>query len=137
MLHKGLVVHLTTDAVVGPLVLGPINRVFPMVIPQAKRGGAPTVPAVVYDLRAVARLVTYCGTSGLVQSTVTIDCYAVDYDTAKELAAAVRRSLIDFKGLLGGLVDVRYVSLQSEFDVQDIEPGLFRVSQSWLFWHTE
>lgn len=112
-------------------------RVFPQVIPQKVPGGAWQVPAVTYERRAVARSVTYCGTIGLVRTTMSLDCYALTYDDAHELASAVRSALIDYKGTLGGIVDVRHASLETEFDVQDFEPGLYRVSQSWNFWHVE
>lgn len=118
------------------------GRIHPLVIPQKKPGAKLQVPALVYTVTACDRQVTYCGTSGLVRTTMRLDCYASKYGEARELAAAVRSCLLDFSGMLGSSdpdveVDVRHASLETEFDVQDFEPGLYRVSQSWNFWHTE
>lgn len=113
------------------------DRVFPLVIPQKQPGGAAQVPCLVYQAANVERQVTYCGTSRLVLARMVLDLYATGYDEVKLLAEAVRRALQDFEGLLGGIVDVRSATLESELELQDIEPGLFRVTQSWDFWHVE
>lgn len=113
------------------------DRVFPMVIPQKIPGGAPQMPCVVYQNQSVERQQTYCETSKLVLARMALDIYATTYDEAKLLADAVRRVLQDFEGLLGGIVDVRNAALESELELQDIEPGLFRVTQSWAFWYVE
>lgn len=136
-LGSALRVELAGHTATATFLAGTPDRVFPQVIPQKVPGGAAQIPAVVYERRVVQRQVTYCGTSGLVRTTVSLDCYAASYDEAQDLAAAVRGALIDYSGLLGGIVDVRAASLDTEFDVQDFEPGLYRVSQSWTFWHTE
>lgn len=140
MLHRGLVAELIVNTNTSGYLAGDspgYHRVFPLVIPQKIKGGSAQMPCVVYDVRSVERQVTYCGTSGLVRSVMNIDCYALSYDESKELAQAVRDALLDYRGLLGGIVDVRAASLETEFDIQDIEPGLYRVSQSWVFWHAE
>ena len=116
---------------------GAPDRVYPLVIPQKKPQGFSQIPAVVYARNSVERQLLYCGTSGLVRTRVSLDCYDDTYAGAQELAAAVRETLQDFQGLLGAIVDVRNASLETEIDLQDIEPGLYRVSQSWAFWHVE
>lgn len=113
-----------------------LDRVYPLVIPQ-KKPGVKQLPGVVYTRTAWAAGVSYCGTDELVMTTLRIDCYDVTYDGADELARAVRGALMDFRGNLGGTVEVRTANLETEFDVQDFEPGLFRVTQSWNFWHVE
>ena len=85
----------------------------------------------------VSRQTTYCGKNPVVRTTMRLDIYSKEYNEAKEVAAAVRELLSDFSGLLGGIVDTRTATLENEFDVQDFEPGLYRVSQSWSFWHVE
>jgi len=140
MLHIGLEEELATSTVTAAYLAGTggaPNRIYPLVIPQKVPRGAQVTPCVVYETRNVDRQVTYCGVSGLVMTTMTIDCYADNYNTSKEVAQAVRECLSDFRGMLGGTVDVRHASLQTEFDVQDFEPGLYRVSQSWAIWHVE
>lgn len=137
MLHEGLVAELSTSTVTATYLDGDPVRVYPIVIPQKKPRGPAQTPCVVYETRDVRRQTTYCETGGLVRTTMQLDCYATDYNEAKRLAEAVREALSDFRGLLGGTVQVRAATLETEFDLQDIEPGLFRVSQSWVFWHVE
>lgn len=137
MFHDGLAKELAENTNTSAYLAGTPDRVYPMVIPQKVPRGAPQIPCIVYALRNVERQVTYCATSGLVRSTMQLDCYSSDYSEAKLLARAVYDVLQDFKGLLGGTIDVRAASLETEFDIQDFEPGLYRVSQSWVFWHVE
>ncbi len=140
MLHIGLEEELATHTTTAPYLAGvgsAPNRIYPLVIPQKKPRGAEVTPCVVYETRDVQRQTTYCGVSGLVRTLMQIDSYAVDYNTSKEVAQAVREVLSDFRGMLGGTVDVRNATLETEFDIQDFEPGLYRVSQSWAIWHVE
>jgi len=138
MLHKGLVAELASNTIVaGFLVDGSVTRVFPHVIPQKIPHGARQVPAVVFSTVSVDRQVTYCGTSGLKRSTLRLDCYDVTFDGVKDLAKAVEDVLLDFRGMLGDIADVRHAALETEFDLQEFEPGLYRVSQSWVFWHAD
>ena len=134
-LHQAIKNHLEADTSVSSL-MG--TRFFYGVIPQKiSNDGVSRIPCVVYERRGVNRQVTYCGTNDLIQTLVTLDIYALTYSAARELATEVRRSLVDFQGLLSGVVSVRAASLETEFDLQDMEPGLYRVSQSWTFWHEE
>jgi hypothetical protein len=139
-LHAGLVAelvgHTNTSAHLAGTGSNP-DRVYPLVIPQKVPGGAVQFPCVVYEQVDAQRQVAYCGTNGLVRTSIRLDCYSPSYDTAREVARAVYEVLRDYRGMLGGIVDVRAASLATEFDVQDFEPGLYRVSQSWTFWHLE
>jgi hypothetical protein len=137
MLHIGIEHEFVTNATTAAYLAGTPNRVYPLVIPQKVPRGAPQTPCVVYETDGIDRQVTYCGTSGLSRTSMKIDCYAEDYNTAKQVAQAVREVLLDFRGLLGGTVEVRHAALETEFDLQDIEPGLYRISQSWTIWHEE
>ncbi len=139
-LHVGLVAELVASTATATYLAGIApdpDRVYPLVIPQKVPGGAVQYPCVVYEQVDAQRQVAYCGTSGLVRTTLRLDCYSPSYDEARDLSRAVYETLRDFRGMLGGIVDVRAASLSTEFDVQDFEPGLFRVSQSWTFWHLE
>jgi len=131
-LHQAIQAHLTSETSVESLIDG---RVYFLVVPQASTGDR--MPCVVINRAGVDRQVTYCGTNGLVKTSVTLDCYALRYTSARTLANEVRKALVDFRGLLGGLLSVSSASIVNEFDLTDIEPGLFRVSQSWDFWHNE
>jgi hypothetical protein len=140
MLHRGLVAELTTNTLSAPLLVtagADFARIFPQKIPQKKRDGDAQMPCVVFAYIATERQVTYCGTSGLVRTVMRLDCYGVTYDDSKALAIAVRGALIDYAGLLGGVVDLRAASLENETDLHDFEPGLYRVTQTWVFWHNE
>lgn len=116
---------------------GQFDRVFPGVIPQKKVNGPPQHPCVTYTQSNVDRQVLSCGTDGTVETLMQLDCVALRYDEAHELADAVRGVLLDFRGMLGGIVRVRAASLSSESDLSDIEPGLYRVTQTWAIWHRE
>jgi len=135
-LHAELATNTTTATYLAGLAGAP-NRIYPLMIPQKVPGGAPQLPAVVTALTSVERQVLYCGTSGLVRSRVNLDCYALTFDEAKELADAVRQVLQDFNGMLGQILDVRNAAMDTEIELVDIEPGIYRVSQSWAIWHVE
>jgi hypothetical protein len=137
MLHVGLKNELVASTSTSGFLAGDPDRVYPLVIPQKVQRGKAVTPCVTFETRQVVRQETYCGTSGLIKTMMELNCYAVDYDESKQLAKGVRDALIDFRGLLGGIVDVRMASLETEFDIQDFEPGLYRVTQSWTFWHVE
>lgn len=135
MLHEAIKAHLEADTSVFSL-MG--TRFFYLIIPQRTQADAVArMPCVVFDRQGVGRQVTYCGTDGMIETTVSLNVYALTYTAVRQLAQEVRRSLIDFRGTLGGILFVRAASLSSEFDIQDIEPGLFRVVQTWSFWHEE
>lgn len=138
MIGQGIVAHLAADSAVFELVDGNgYTRIHPQIIPQAVPGTVDRVPALVYTITAVDRQVAFCGTRGTVAATVELNSYATTYAQVRELADAVRRALIDYRGDMGGVVQVSACSLDAEFETQDIEPGLYRVVQSWLIWYKE
>lgn len=138
-LYSAMYEHMLANTAMNALIANPPNnnRFYPLVIPQKNKGGEAATPCVVFTTIAVARQVTYCGTNDLVRSRITLDYYATTYAMARTLADAGRQALLDYKGLLGGVVSVRAASLETDFDVQDPDPGLYRVSQSWSIWHEE
>ena len=113
------------------------DRVFPLVIPQQVPRGTKTIPCIVYAITAVERSQTYCGTIGLVRTRFSTDCYSKSYEEARNMAKALRELLTDFRGALGGTVATRTIVLETDFDLTDSEPGLFRVMQTWAVWHEE
>jgi len=133
LLHEALKAHLQSDTSVESLLGG---RFYYLIVPQSY-AGAERMPCVVFNRGSVERQVRYCGTDGMIKTSVALDCYALRYTSARALATGVRKSLIDFRGLLGGSLRVSASGLVNEFDLVDIEPGLFRISQTWDFWHTE
>lgn len=136
MIGAALAQHLAAAAGVAAIVG---TRIHPMVIPQRIPAGTARVPAVVYSVTGVQRGVAYCGTDRLARAAIAIDTYAAGYDAARALAAAVRAALVDFSGTMGTTttVPVRTANIETEIDLMDIEPGLYRVSQQWAIWHEE
>lgn len=125
-LEASLHAFLSGDAGVSGFVSG---RVYPGVIVQGSEQ-----PCLVYNKQGRDRQQLFCGTDGLMMTRVDIDCYASSYRQSVNLANAVTAALLDFSGTMFG-TRVPRVFLESEFDLSDIEPGLYRQSQTWAIWH--
>jgi hypothetical protein len=125
---------------VGPLVAeasSPIRyRIYRMVIPQHAEGDLTKFPCIVYTKVGAARTLNFGSTNDVVQGSFQIDAYALSYEGATELAEAARVRLTDFVGTLAG-EEIKATELQNEFVLDDPEPGLFRVSQSWVIWYVD
>lgn len=132
MLEQGLYEYAAAQTDIAAIIGQPDKlRLEKLVVPQHSR-----FPCSVMQRTGTTRDQIACGTSRLLQATVQIDHYAKTWKGAAELAEAFRLALTDFAGMMGD-VEVRNVTLQNEFDLDDPEPGLYRRSQSWLFWFTE
>lgn len=137
-LHAALYAELVGTAAIAALIgAHPDSRLWRAVIPQRVKAGAARYPCLVVSVSNTDRQVANCGTVGTIDRRVTIDCYGSDNETAWALAHEVRRALIDFRGMLGGTLRVRAASLESEGEIADLEPGTYRVMQSWQIWHRE
>lgn len=106
-------------------------RLYHLIIPQG--GKAPCVVAQFTDFE---RDQTYCGTIRVVRASIQLDSYGTEYFEALELAAAVRTALTDFRGTMGS-VEVKSATLQTERDLEEPEPGLYRRWQDWSLWYVE
>lgn len=139
MIHQPLSLHLLAAVPVTDLIgLGAAARLFEGVIPQKQAGGKARVPAVlVRDVAMADRQVTFCGTVGTSRAVVLLDCYDVTPRGAWAIAEAVRGALLDFRGVMGGTLQVRACTIETEIELQDLEPGLYRVSQTWAIWFLE
>lgn len=119
------------------------TRIFPLVIPQKVYSEATKQPCLVYSFDAKNRQKRFSGTDSLVASSVQVDCYATTYRQAQLLASAVRAVLLDYAGTWTGNTSpqvshkVQKCFLENEIDLDDPEPGLYRVSQSWAIWYDE
>lgn len=133
MIERELVAFLSSDTTVQSLV-GETDRtrIFPHVIPQKDRVNK-QVPCIVYAVISEDRQKTYCGTSKLVSVGVQLDMYAISLLAARDLSNAVRAAMVDFRGLMGGVV-VRDVTLTSGLTLYDMEPGLMRVVDTYTIW---
>lgn len=119
------------DLIARLVALG-LAPVFPVRIPQ---GGAS--PCVVVTMQSQQRPnETFCGTATAVEAEYQIDSISKSYLEAKEIADAVRVSLSGFTGLMGE-TDIDRVLLETAQDLTDAEPGLYRVSQTYLFYYQE
>lgn len=112
------------------------DRSYPEVIPDQVFDEASKRPCVVWSRQGASRDRTFCGTGPVTQSTFSIDCYARTSAAAEGLAQAVRTALTDYRGSMSG-VEIKDVQLTSDFDLLDLEPGLFRVALSFDIWHDE
>lgn len=132
-LKRGLYSWLTAQAGI-TAIAG--DRIWPEVIPQQDFDQASKRPCLVFSREAAERERTFCGTQALLVSRMRIDAYARTYDGAEQLAQAVRSALTDYAGLMGSTT-VQDAVLEQDFDLMDLEPGLFRVSLVFAIWHTE
>lgn len=125
-MEASLFSFLTGNAGIAALV---VKRVYAGIIPQSG-----VQPCIVYNKSSRSRQQLYCGTDGLLLTRLEIDCYADSYIQSVDLANAVTAALQDFSGDMSG-TDVPRVFLENEIDLSDIEPGLYRQSQTWAMWH--
>jgi len=132
-LQSSLYAFLSADAGIGALVS---NRIFPLIIPDQEFDEASKRPCLVYSIAAMDQTKTFCGTIDLRRATVSSDCYARKYVDAVGLSTVVKDALADYVGTMGD-VEVSAVSLENQFDLVDLEPGLFRVALSFFVWHAE
>jgi hypothetical protein len=139
MIQAPLSLHLlASDPLTALIGLGHAARLFEGVIPQKQASGLPRLPAVlIRDVAMGDRQVTFCGTVGTSRADVSVDCYDVTPRGAWAIAEAVRGALLDFRGVMGGTLQVRACSIDAEIELQDLDPGLYRVSQTWAIWFLE
>lgn len=133
MIEQGLFERLRDDVVIAALVSG---RVFPVVIPQSKSLESSATPCVVFTLTTQTRTLAACDAVSMVEGTYQIDSLSRSYFEAKEIADAIRLSLNSFTGQMGE-THVDRVLLETAQDLIDAEPGLYRVSQTYLFYYQE
>lgn len=94
------------------------------------------MPCIVYARITVTRTQTLCGTDRKARAVMRIDSYDKAYRSAKLLAEVLRHTLTDFSGDMYG-TRVSLVAMDSEVDLDDPEPGLYRVSQTYFIWFNE
>lgn len=128
ILEESLFSFLSSDTAVGAMVE---DRIYGLIQPQ--KG---LQPCIVYSRIATDRTRTLCATDSKVRATLLVDCYDKTYLGAKRLAEVVRHTLIDFSGDMAG-THVSTVSLDTEVDLDDPEPGLYCVTHTYFIWFTE
>lgn len=129
MIETGLFALLSADSNLEQLIGG---RVYPVIVPQNS-----AVPHVCFEQTGrEGNDPTVCNVSTSVQKEYEISSRSKSYFEAKEVADAVRVILNNFSGLMGETA-VDRVLLQNEQDLFDPEPGLFRVSQTFVIYYQE
>lgn len=139
MIHEPLSKHLRADAGVAAIIGSGANaRYFEGTLAQKAPAAKARIPAVlVRSIDITDRQQVYCGTVATLRATVTIDCYDAAARDAWLVAAAVRGALLDFRGVMSGSLNVRTIALELETELDDPDPGLYRIRQSWAVWFTE
>jgi hypothetical protein len=130
-LQSSLYAFLISDVGVSALVG---TRVYPLVIPEQVYDEATKRPCLVYSMRGLDQTQTFCETIELQRADIGIDCYAKTYEASIALATAVKTALTDYVGTMGD-VEISKLNLNNQFDLLDLEPGLFRVALSFFVWH--
>ena len=109
-----------------------IARIYPMKLPQNW-----TLPAIVYQRISGARWANYSGASGRARPRFQIDCYASDYDGAKDLSDKVRKCLDGFKGDINTESNVGGIHLEGDRDIWEEATGVYRVTMDFIIPHFE
>lgn len=128
ILEESLFAFLAGDTAVAALVG---DRIYGMIAPQKAK-----LPRIVYSRIAVTRSQTFCATDRKARAVMQVDAYDLSYRGAKVLAKTIRQTLTDFNGDMAG-TPVSTIAMDSEVDLDDPDPGLFRVSQTYFIWFTE
>lgn len=134
MVVDAIATRLLADAAI--VALGVSDNIYPVV---AKQGTGQ--PFIVYVMDSAPRQVTTQGTNALVEGELEVNCYAKSYRTAKRVAAAVYDSLIDFSGSMAAntspasSVQINAIHFSGENDLEDEDPGLYRVRQVYKIWY--
>ena len=113
------------------------TRFWPLVVPERA-----ALPGCVYRFDSTQRGRTYCATDKVVRTRVQLDSYSKNYLQTVQLASVLRLVLIDFRGMMGSApnaVKVKDVAIDpnSDRDLEDPEPGLYRRWQDYTIWHVE
>lgn len=125
---------LLADSAVATLVGG--ARIYPLMIPEHIAEEPGKQPCIVYQATGSERAVDTCTQSRFVLGDFQVDCYASGYDEARALFRAVAAALIDYRGTVSGQ-RIDRILLESDFDLVDPDPGLFRVSSNFRVQYLE
>lgn len=110
------------------------DRIYPLVVPQEVWSSMSEKPCLVYRVSAEDRQPLFCKTDTLRQTFVEVDALAKRYVDCAVLAERVKRTLIDFRGRVGGtwFDAVQWVS---GIELTDVEPGLYRTAMTFAIWN--
>lgn len=108
-------------------------RIFPVEAPQDILR-----PFVTYQVISRARVKKLTGPAYISQSRFQVDCYSISYIGAREIASQVRLALDGWRDTTADL-SIKGSSLlnDSDFDVTETDPKLYRVLLEFLITHEE
>lgn len=130
-IEQALYVKVTGTAAIAALIG---LRLYPGRIPQES-----ALPAILYFKATGDRVHSLAGPSGLADPTFQFDIYASGsggYKVCKNVARELRLALDGYRGSVSG-VNIQGIILDSEQDMYEEEPELFRVSMDFRVWHQE
>jgi len=96
-----------------------------------------TLPAITYQRISGERAHNLGGPSGRARPRFQIDCWAADYDGAKDLSNKVRLCLDGFKGDINTESDVGGITLEGDRDIWEEEIKIYRVTMDFIIPHFE
>lgn len=132
-IEKGLVDYLTSNQDLKPLVG---VRVFLMALPQKT-----TLPAVRYQRISTSRLMTHDQThTGLATARFQFDIYGNTYGDVKEVALALQKALLGYKGSFGTLtakVNVGSILADFESDAYEADLKLYTITVDYMITYEE
>lgn len=128
MVEEAVRALLVADPAVSALVSA---RVYPAPLPQS-----PALPALSYQRISATRTRSQEGPSGRARCRFQVDAWASTYDDARQLAAATRRALDGFRGVVAG-VELQEVQLATDRDLYEPDVKLHRVSADYFVAHEE
>ena len=108
------------------------SRVYPMKLPQGW-----TLPAITYQRVSGVREHNLSGPSGRARPRFQIDCWASDYDGAKDLADKVRLCLDGLKDDINTESDVGGITLEADRDIWEENIDAYRISMDFIIPHFE
>lgn len=130
MLEVDLIAFLLSVQSITTLVNG--SQIYGLKRPQGLR----PLPELLIARTSTVRQVKFCGTDSLVNTDLQIDSYGLELAQTLTLARSVRKTLVDFKGMMADTY-VDQVTLTNEFPVEDPDPGIVRMTQLYNFWYVE
>lgn len=134
MIEDGFKIYLT-DTDTGSAALA----VAEMIKGEIYGGIAPAfakLPRLVYSEIGYQNTQSLCRSDKTVRKNYLFDCYAKTKRESRLLATALREAMVDYRGFMGD-TKVKTITLDSELDLLDPDPGLFRVEQSYVIWLVE
>lgn len=126
MFEADLFTYLSDDATLASLVAA---RIFAVLAAQNQPGAY-----LVFSKITEQRGTSYCASDDVQRDLYQFDSYSKTLATAIAVSRAIKALLVDFQGVMGS-TNIASIKLDSESQLEDPEPGLFRVLTTLFIWH--